>query len=70
MPEQRKLTLEWVEQPDGSRALVFDAETWAAYERAANAEGKTAHQIITTGVAGAFGPVLMDNYALSRFTRR
>lgn len=64
-----KLTLEWVEQPDGSRALVFDAKTWAAYEHAANAEGKTGQQIITTAVAQAFGKIMADNYALNRFMR-
>jgi hypothetical protein len=67
--DDRKLTLEWVKQPDGSRALVFDAKTWAAYEQAANAQGKTAQQIITTAVAGAFGAILMDNYTLNRFMR-
>jgi hypothetical protein len=29
----RKLTLEWVHEPDGSRALVFDPATWAAFGR-------------------------------------
>jgi hypothetical protein len=46
-----KVTLEWVQQEDSSRALVFDAKTWAAFDQAANSKGKTAHQLITT--AGA-----------------
>jgi hypothetical protein len=65
----RRLRPGWVEQPDGSRALVIDATTWAAYEQAANAKGKTAHQIITTAVAEALVAILMDNYAPNRFTR-
>jgi hypothetical protein len=63
----RKLTLEWVGEPDGSRALVFDAKTWTAYEQIANAQGKTARQLITTAVAEAFGAILPDNYTLNRF---
>ena len=66
----RKLTLQWIKQPDGSRALVFDAQTWAAYERAANAQDKTAQQIITTAVAGAFGTILINNSTLNRFLRK
>ena len=62
-----KLTFEWVDNGDGGQALVFDAETWAAYERAANAQGQTAHQLISTAVAACFGSIIEDNYALNRF---
>ena len=55
----------WIEQPDGSRALVIDAKTWAAYEQAANAKGKTAYQVITTAVAEAFLAILLDDYVSS-----
>jgi hypothetical protein len=65
----RRLSPEWVEKPDGSRALVIDAKTWAAYEQAANAKGKTAHQVITTAVAEALVAILMDNYVPNSFTR-
>jgi hypothetical protein len=39
-----KLTFGWVDNGDGSQALVFDAETWAAYEKVAEASGQTAHR--------------------------
>jgi hypothetical protein len=63
----RKLTLEWVHEPDGSRALVFDPATWAAYETVAAAKGQTASQMIVTAVAGCFGAIREDNFALNRF---
>jgi hypothetical protein len=56
------VALEWVEPKDGSRALVFDPKTWAVFEQSATAKGKTAHQLITTAVTTALGPILMDNY--------
>jgi hypothetical protein len=65
----RKLTLEWAELGDGGRALIFDRQTCAMYEAAAAARGQTAHQIISTAVAGAFGTVMMDNYTLNRFLK-
>lgn len=65
--DDRKLTLEWVQQLDGSRALVFDAATWAVFEKAAQSQGKTAQQMISTAVAASFGTILTDNYALNRF---
>ena len=40
---------------------MIDAETWAGYEQAANAKGKTARQIITTAFAEALVAILMDN---------
>jgi len=67
--EQPKLTLEWVQQKDGSRALVFDAATWAAFERAAAAKGQTASHMISTAVAASFGSIMMDNYTYNRFMR-
>jgi hypothetical protein len=65
--DARKLTLEWVAQADGSRALVFDAATWAVFEKAAQSQGKTAQQMISTAVAASFGTIMMDNYTLNRF---
>ena len=67
--EQRKLTLEWLQQEDGSRALVFDAATWAAFERAAAGKGQTASHMISIAVAASFGTITEDNYALNRFMR-
>jgi hypothetical protein len=64
---QRKLTLEWAQLEDGARALVFDADTWAAFEKSAQTQGKTAQQMISTAVAASFGTVLADNYVLNRF---
>ena len=64
----RKLTLEWVQQPDGSRALVFDAKTWAVFERS-RMKGKTAQHVISAAVAECVGTILMDNYTLSRCRR-
>ena len=62
----RKLTLDWVQQRDGSRAL-FDAGTWAAFQRAANAQEKNAPHVISAAVAECFGTIMMDNYTLNRF---
>ena len=62
----RRLGNGWVEEADGSRALVIDAKTWAAYEQAANAKGKTAYQVITTDVAEALLTILLDNYVPNR----
>jgi hypothetical protein len=63
-----KLTLEWMPMKDGGMALVFDAKTWNVYRDVAKSQDKTAEQIVTTAVAGAIGPILMDNYVLNRFT--
>jgi hypothetical protein len=60
----QKLTLEWTQLSNGARALVFDAETWASFEKAAQAQGKTPQQLISTAVAGSLGTVMMDNYTL------
>ena len=57
-----KISIEWTVNKDGRAALVFDAKSWAAFERAANTQGKTAQQIITAAVVGVLGTVLMDNY--------
>ena len=65
----QKLTLEWTQLEDGARALVFDANTWAAFEKSAQAQGKTAHQLIASAVAASFGTVLMDNYTLNRWLK-
>jgi hypothetical protein len=63
----RKLTLEWVLHPDGSRALVFDAKTWAAFEAVAKDKGKDARHMISAAVTECLGAVVMDNYVLNRF---
>ena len=55
---------------DGARALVFDADTWPAFEKTAQAQGKTADQIITTAVAASLGPILADNFALNRWLKQ
>jgi len=49
------------------RALVFEPATWAACEEVAAAKGQTATQMIVTAVAGCFGTIHEDNYALNRF---
>jgi hypothetical protein len=63
----RKLTLEWAALENGKRALIFDAATWAAFEQCAQAEGKSAQQLISTAIAGSIGTLMMDNYALNRW---
>ena len=68
MSGANKLTLEWIKLRKGSRALVFDAKTWAVYEEAAKAKGKTARQMITTAVGSSLGPILIDNYSLKSDT--
>jgi hypothetical protein len=66
---QRKLTLEWTQLDHGARALIFDADTWAAFEKSAQTQGKTAQQMISTAVAASFGTIMTDNYSLNRFLR-
>ena len=68
-PEQRKLTLEWTQLENGNRALVFDADTWAAFEKAAAFKGQTASHMISTAVAASFGTIMADNYSYNRFMR-
>jgi hypothetical protein len=65
----QKLTLEWARLENGERALVFDTATWAAFEKAAQAQGKSAQQLISTAVAGSLGTLMMDNYALNRWLK-
>ena len=67
MPQ--KITLEWTELDGGARALVFNADTWAAFEKTAQAQGKSAHQLITTAIAASLGTVVMDNYKLNRWLK-
>jgi hypothetical protein len=59
--KRAQLTLEWVHEPDGSRALVFDRATWAACEEVAAAKSQTASQMIATAVAACFGKIHADN---------
>jgi hypothetical protein len=70
MSDDRKLTIEWVQQPDGSRALVFDAKTWAVFEAVANDKGEDARHMINAAVSECLGAVVMDNYVLNRFLPR
>jgi hypothetical protein len=63
----QKITLEWTQYKDGFRALVFDPETWAAFEKVAQSQGKTAQHLISTAVAASVGTVMMDNYKLNRW---
>jgi hypothetical protein len=65
----QKLTLEWTKLDNGARALVFDAATWDVFEKCAQLQGKTAHQLISTAVAGSLGTTMMDNYALNRWLK-
>jgi hypothetical protein len=65
----QKLTLEWTKLENGERALVFDAATWDVFEKCAQLQGKTAHQLISTAVAGSLGTTMMDNYALNRWLK-
>ena len=65
----QKLTLEWTALENGARALVFDAATWAAFEKCAQLQGKTAQQLISTAVAASLGTLMMDNYAINRWLK-
>jgi hypothetical protein len=65
----QKLTLEWTMLENGARALVFDAATWAAFEKSAQAQGKSTQQLISTAVAASLGTLMMDNYALNRWLK-
>jgi hypothetical protein len=62
-----KITLEWTRFEDGGQGLIFDAATWAEFEKVAQTQGKTAQQLISTAIAGSLGTVMMDNHALNRF---
>jgi hypothetical protein len=66
MSDDRKLTFEWVQQPDGSRALVFDAKTWAVFEAVAKDKGKGARHMISAAASECLGAVVMDNYVRGR----
>ena len=70
MSDERKVTIEWVQQPDGGRALVFDAKTWAVFEAVANDKGKDARHMTSAAVSECLGAVVMDNYVLNRFLPR
>jgi hypothetical protein len=65
----QKLTLEWTVFENGVRALVFDATTWAAFEKSAQAQGKNAQQLISTAVAASLGTLMIDNYTLNRWLK-
>ena len=65
----QKLTLEWTKLENGDRALIFDAATWAAFEKSAQAQGKSAQQLISTAVAESLGTLMMDNYSLNRWLK-
>jgi hypothetical protein len=62
-----KITLEWTRFQNGGHGLIFDADTWAQFEKVAQAQGKTAQQLISTAIAGSLGTVMMDSYALNRW---
>jgi len=70
MNKDNKLCFEWVQQPDGSRALVFDAQTWAIFQAVADEKGKDARHMISAAVAECLGPIMVDNYTLNRFLRK
>ena len=63
-----KPTFEWLRLPDGLRALAFDEPTWTIFKTIATARGQSAEQIFITAVAASLGSILVDNYALNRFT--
>lgn len=62
----QKLTLEWAQLENSARALIFDAETWAVFDKVEQSQSKTAQQIISTVIAGTLGTTVMDNYAINR----
>jgi hypothetical protein len=66
--EPNPLTLEWLRLPGRLTALTFDEETWKIFKNTAKARGKSPEQIIITAVAGSLGSILVNNYALNRFT--
>jgi hypothetical protein len=75
-PKTRKNTTTWHrnllsnrQRLRTARALVFEAVTWAAFEKSAQAQGKSAQQLISTAVAASLGTLMMDNYALNRWLK-
>ena len=44
----------------GVRALVFDADAWAAFEKSVQAQDKSAQQL-SNAVAASLGTVMMDS---------
>jgi hypothetical protein len=51
---------------DRERALVFDRQTWALFEQAAQLKGTTADHFICKAIADALGTLMMDNYQENR----
>jgi hypothetical protein len=56
----KRLSLEWRDLDAEQTALVFDKETWKAYETTAELRGINAEEMITRAVVGLLGQVLYD----------
>jgi hypothetical protein len=67
-PFAGKLTLEWVQAPDGI-ALVFDHPTWKVFEKVAHDREQSAQHMIVRAVVGCLGDILQDNMVLNRILR-
>jgi hypothetical protein len=64
----RKLGLEWVQEPDGM-SLFFDKATWEAFKLVAHAREQSAEHMILRAVAGCLGSIVEDNMVLNRILR-
>jgi hypothetical protein len=63
-----KLSLEWVQSPDGM-ALFFDKATWEAFRRVAHTHEQSPEHMILRAVVGCLGSIVEDNMVLNRFLR-
>ena len=64
----KKLSLEWVKEPNGV-SLFFDQRTWALFKETAKAREQTAEHMVTRAIVEAFGTVLEDNMVLNHIMR-
>jgi len=60
-----KLSLEWIESPDGI-ALFFEKRTWKFFQEVANGEEQSAKHMITRAVVGCLGSIREDNMVLNQ----
>ena len=67
-PPINKLTLEWIESPDGM-ALFFDRATWKVFKDAANRREQSAEHMILRGVVACLGTIMEDNMVLNHMLR-
>ena len=64
----KKISLEWIHEPDGM-SLYFDKPTWEAFKRVAATREQSPEHMILRAVAGCLGAIVEDNMVLNRILR-